>query len=149
MTDVVEGEGPPAGAESEGRVSGKRWPLPPTETLIGRALKLRCPRCGEGKMFRGLFTMHERCANCGLKYERAPGYFLGSSYVNYGLTAMALLVMYVVLHYKVGYSNKDLAGPLAGFCVIFPLAIFRQARALWLALDCRWDPSLMETDEDV
>lgn len=133
---------------SSGGPPPRKWPLPPTETLIGRALRLKCPRCGVGTMFRGLFTMHERCPNCHLKYERAPGYFLGSSYVNYGLTAMALLVMYVVLHYKLGYSNKDLAAPLAIFCVIFPLAIFRQARALWLALDCRWDPSLMETDED-
>ena len=53
-----------------------RFPKPPAETLIGRALKLRCPRCGQGKLFNGWFTMPERCSHCGFKFERDPGYFL-------------------------------------------------------------------------
>ncbi|HVJ84140.1 MAG TPA: DUF983 domain-containing protein [Caulifigura sp.] len=130
------------------RPTVRRWQRPEYETLISRALKLRCPRCGVGKLFQGFFRMHERCSGCGLKYERAPGYYLGSSYVNYGLTAVALLIGYVVLHYKLGFSNKDLAGPLAGFCVVFPLLAFRHARALWLAMDCRWDPGMMTDEED-
>lgn len=125
-----------------------RWPKPATETLIARAMRLKCPRCGEGKLFCGFFTMEPRCSGCGLKYERAPGYYLGSSYVNYGITAVILFVVYWVLHYKVGLKNKELAAPLAGFCVIFPLLFFRHARALWLALDCRWDPALMTNEED-
>ena len=132
----------------EDRPNVRRWQRPEYETLISRALKLRCPRCGVGQLFKGFFRMHERCSNCGLKYERAPGYFLGSSYVNYGLTAVALLIGYAVLHYRFGFSNKDLAGPLAGFCVVFPLLAFRHARALWLAMDCRWDPGMMTDEED-
>src|SRR5258708_34255132 len=46
---------------------------PPASTLIFRALRLRCPRCGETKMFKGLFRMHESCPHCGLKYERQSG----------------------------------------------------------------------------
>ncbi|QDT56103.1 hypothetical protein Pan44_41540 [Caulifigura coniformis] len=126
----------------------RRWTRPEYPTLVQRALKLRCPRCGEGQLFSGFFRMHERCSSCGLKYERAPGYYLGSSYVNYGLTAVALLIAYIILHYKLGYSNQQLAGPLAGFCVIFPLLAFRYARALWLAMDCRWDPAMMTDEED-
>jgi uncharacterized protein (DUF983 family) len=126
----------------------RRWRRPEYETLMLRALKLRCPRCGEGKLFRGLFRMHERCSHCGLKFERAPGYYLGSSYVNYGLTAIALLFAYVILHYKMGLTNTQLAGPLTAFCVVFPLLAFRHARALWLAMDCRWDPGMMTDEED-
>jgi uncharacterized protein (DUF983 family) len=126
----------------------RRWQRPPYETLMLRAMKLRCPRCGEGPLFRRWFAMHERCSSCGLKFERAPGYYLGSSYVNYGLTAIALLIVYVILHYRFQLSNKQLAGPLAAFCVVFPLLAFRHARALWLAMDCRWDPGMMTDEED-
>ena len=126
----------------------RRWPRPEYETLMARALKLECPRCGQGKLFRRFFSMHERCSSCGLKFERAPGYYLGSSYVNYGLTAITLLIAYSILHYKVGFTNQQLAGPLAGFCVIVPLLAFRHARALWLAMDCRWDPGMMTDEED-
>ena len=39
--------------------------------LLGRALRLRCPRCGEGKIFRRLLTYseHTSCPRCGLQYD--------------------------------------------------------------------------------
>lgn len=122
-------------------------PRPSAEMLIGRALRLRCPRCGEGKLFIGWFTMPQRCPVCNLKYERAPGYFLGSSYINYALTAVALTVMYMALHFGLGWSNRELTFPLVGFCVLFPLISFRHARALWLALDCHFDKSILADEE--
>lgn len=122
-------------------------PRPSAETLIGRALRLRCPRCGKGKLFIGWFTMPERCSECGLKYERAPGYFLGSSYINYALTAVALTALYIALHFGLGWTNTQLTFPLVGFCVLFPLFSFRHARALWLALDCHFDHSVLASDD--
>jgi uncharacterized protein (DUF983 family) len=104
-----------------------------------RALRLRCPRCGGGKLFRGWFSMYESCPNCKLKYERAPGYFLGSTYVNYGFTASITTVAYVALHFGLGYSNRTIVGPLIAFVIIFPILFFRYARALWLALDLYFD----------
>jgi uncharacterized protein (DUF983 family) len=41
-------------------------PLP-----IARGLRGRCPRCGEGKLFRGFLTLRERCDRCGLDYKFA------------------------------------------------------------------------------
>lgn len=122
----------------------RRFRKPPAETLIRRALRLRCPRCGVGRLFVGWFRMPERCAHCSLKYERAPGYFLGSAYINYGLTALLLLVLYPLLHYGMGLTNRELAPWLAGVCVLFPLWAFRYARALWLAMDCHFDRSVYE-----
>ncbi len=91
--------------------------------------------------------MPERCSDCRLKYERAPGYFLGSAYINYGLTAVTLIAMYFILHFGLELSNRDLAAPLAIFCVMFPLLIFRYARALWLALDCQFDKSVLASED--
>jgi Protein of unknown function (DUF983) len=112
--------------------------------LLARSLRLRCPRCGQGKLFTGLFMMPVECPQCKLRYERAPGYFLGSTYINYGVTAVAITVVYLSLHAGAGISNRALAGPLAGFCVLFPLYFFRYARALWLALDAFLDPAAFE-----
>lgn len=87
--------------------------------------------------------MPERCAVCGLKYERAPGYFLGSAYINYGITAVLLTVAYFALHFGIGLSNRALTPYLVGFCILFPLLTFRYARALWLAMDCHIDKSVI------
>ena len=120
---------------------------PPFETLIGRALRLRCPRCGTGKLFVGWFTMPERCSECRLKFQRAPGYYLGSIYINYGLTAVLITVLYFVLHFGVGWTNRELTLPLAVVFVGFPLFSFRYARALWLAMDCHIDPSVLSSED--
>ena len=34
-------------------------------------LRGRCPRCGEGKLFKGYVAMPERCSNCNLDYRFA------------------------------------------------------------------------------
>jgi uncharacterized protein (DUF983 family) len=136
MERVMSSEPPPTPA-----------PRPAAETLIARALRLRCPRCGKGKLFIGWFTMPERCSECRLKFERAPGYYLGSSYINYGLTAVLITVLYFVLHFGVGWTNRELTIPLVSVVVVFPLFSFRYARALWLAMDCHIDPSVLSDTE--
>ena len=116
-------------------------------TALSRAFRLRCPRCGGGKLFYGLMKMHGRCRECGFVYQREPGYFLGSAYINYGITALTLTIAYVVLRFWAGYSDRVIAGPLVAFCVLFPLFFFRYARSLWLAMDCFFDPSVLEDDQ--
>src|SRR3984957_20826522 len=95
--------------------------------ILSRALRLRCPRCGQRRLFAGWFRMHEACPHCRLHYERAPGYFLGSTYINYGVTVIAVMIVYFGLPFGVGWSNTSLAGPLAGFCSPFPLSFFSYA----------------------
>ena len=90
-------------------------------------------------MFRGLFAMNAECDSCGLKYERDPGYFLGSTYINYMLTAIILTVGYVTLHFGRGLSNRALTPWLLAFCVLFPLWFHRHSRGLWQALDSWFD----------
>jgi uncharacterized protein (DUF983 family) len=95
-------------------------------------------------LFVGWLTMARRCADCGLVFERGPGFFLGSAYINYGFMAITLTAMYMGLHFGLGWSNEMLAVPLLAYCVIMPLLLFRLARAWWLAMDCVLDTSGLE-----
>ncbi len=109
--------------------------------VLKRALKLRCPLCGEGKLFEGYFRMPERCKGCNLKYEEAPGYFLGSTYINYGLTITLTTVSYIWLHFIVGIKRDTLIPFYVIFIILFALFFFRYARSFWLAID-KWLSSL-------
>ena len=40
---------------------------------LGRGFARRCPHCGQGLLFKGWSHHLERCAVCGLVYERNPG----------------------------------------------------------------------------
>ena len=122
-------------------------PRKPTGVYLKRAMRLRCPRCGEGPLFAGLFRMHTHCERCRLKYERAPGYFLGSTYINYGLTALVVTALYIGLHFGMNIDNGLLAFPLVAICIAIPVAFFRHSRALWLAMDICFDSTGFESDE--
>lgn len=114
-------------------------PRTPYRTMLFRALRLRCPRCGKSKLFRAWFSMFPECSACGLSYDREPGFYLGSIYVNYGLTAVMTTILYFV-GFNYGVPDNWLLAGLAVFCVVFPLLLFRHARAIWLAFDQFWDP---------
>ncbi len=108
--------------------------------MLGRTLRLRCPRCGEGKLFSSWFRMPRECEACGLKFEREPGYFLGSIYFNYGATALIVTVAALSMLLFTDVSERTLLLSLGTFCVLFPMWFFRYARALWMAWDHFADP---------
>ena len=106
---------------------------------IRRGVRLKCPLCGGGSVFRNMFRMNPACSSCGFRFERPAGYFLGSTYINYGVTAVTTTFSYVVMNFGLGWSKEVLLPGLLAFCLIFPLVFFRFARSLWLSLDCFFD----------
>lgn len=116
-------------------------------SALFRGLALKCPRCGEGRLFRNFFQMYRSCSACEFVYERAPGFFLGSAYINYGFTVVSLTVLYVSLHYGLELSNRAVTPWLVTYFVIVPLVMFRFARSLWLAMDCFYDAEGAEVND--
>lgn len=104
-------------------------------SVISRALRLRCPRCGEGALFRGLVQMHDACPVCGLSFRREPGFYLGSIYLNYGATVIVTGLLYAVLVLGVGTSAETALCICLAVAVLLPVLLFRHARSLLLALD--------------
>jgi uncharacterized protein (DUF983 family) len=110
-------------------------------TMVSRAWRLRCPRCGQGRLFNGPIRMAAECANCHLRYEREPGYFLGSVYINYGLTALLVTAGYLGIFFSGITDPQTALWIVAAFAIVFPIWFFRYARSLWLGFDHFWDPS--------
>jgi len=108
--------------------------------MIGRGLRLKCPRCGAGSLYNKPFKMNEQCANCALKFEREQGYFIGAIYINYAATiAIAVPGFFLLDTFTVITINQQLA-IWVPFAVIFPLIFFHHSRSLWLVLDHFFNP---------
>ncbi|MEI6658849.1 MAG: DUF983 domain-containing protein [Planctomycetota bacterium] len=103
-------------------------------TLV-RAFRLRCPQCGEGRLFRGLFQMNESCSACGASFKREQGFYLGSIYINYGATVIGTGGLYALLVLALGWSYKSALAACLVAALVFPIWFFRWARSLLLALD--------------
>ena len=84
--------------------------------------------------------MEKKCQVCGLVYEREPGFFLGSIYINYGLTALITAIAYPLLRFGYGLERWPVMLGMIALVVIFPVWFFRYARALWLGFDQWIDP---------
>jgi len=83
-------------------------------SFIGRALRLRCPNCGAGRVMRSWFTMNRRCAACGLRVTwPAPPW----RRLLYGGGAVM---------------------------VVTPIVLDPSSRALWLAIDLVFRPAQPE-----
>lgn len=132
--DGMSEQGGIAGGKPSESGVGRRLPASAAEAFA-RGLSLRCPMCAEGRLFRGWVSMHQRCESCGFVFERGPGYFLGSTYINYGVTTLTTTATYIWLRFIVGVPRTWLVSGLALFCVIFPLVFFRYARSMWLSFD--------------
>lgn len=104
-------------------------------TCLGRAVRLRCPRCGTTALFRGWFSMAEACALCGLRFERAQGYFVGAIYINYAVTAILAIGGFFLLWGLTALSTAAQLALLVPVVILFPLWFFRYSRSFWLALE--------------
>jgi uncharacterized protein (DUF983 family) len=107
------------------------WPEGYWRIVVWRGLRLRCPVCGQGKLFRTYFTMHEKCSSCGVGFAREHGQWVGSLDINTFVVAFALMI-------GVGFAPLgSLEVSLTFWCaaaILVPLVTFRFSRGLWTAI---------------
>ena len=85
--------------------------------------------------------MKQRCPGCDLLFEREPGYFIGSIYLNYGLTTILMIASYFALEKLAGFGLWECLAACAALGIVLPLLFFRHARTLWLGVDQMFDPN--------
>jgi len=105
-------------------------------------LRQRCPRCQEGRMFRGRFTMNDPCPVCGLIFEREEGYFLGAMYFSYFISSAILIAFYIAAYLLLPGWNSMLLALVAvvPYLPFVPL-VFRYSRVLWIHFERFASPS--------
>ena len=72
---------------------------------------------------------------CGLRFERAQGYWVGAIYVNYAVTVLIAVGGYFVLWRLADLSTAAQLALWVPFVILFPLWFFRYSRSVWLALE--------------
>lgn len=102
-------------------------------------LRLRCPVCLQGRLFRGVLSMHKECPHCGVPFEREHGYYLNSMFVAYAAGFLVLIPSAILLALREVSVGLFSIVIVAETVIIWPL-IFRYSRAIWLHADQVLDP---------
>ena len=90
----------------------------PKPNYLWSMLTLRCPRCRRGDMFRNknpykklslhnILNMYDHCPVCRQKYELEPGFWIGTSYVSYGVMVAISAISFMIWWLIVGISVDD------------------------------------------
>ncbi len=112
-----------------------------TLELVMRAIRLTCPRCGHGPLFRRGFSMTEQCPICALRFEREHGYFVGAIYLNSAATVLIFLGTWVMLYLADTSLTVQLVVSVM-LAVLVPLLFYRHSKSFWLAMDYFFDPEV-------
>lgn len=108
---------------------------PPFWQVTGYALRLRCPRCGEGRLYRTWLELEPHCPVCGFEVSHEHGFFIGSIYLNYGATALVLFPVYYLMRTRTDWTLPVMIAVLLGIGALVPPVATRWSRSLWLAWD--------------
>lgn len=111
--------------------------------MMGRAITLRCPRCGSRRTFlRGWFRRHDRCRTCGVKWQREVGVELGAvtmnTIVTFALLAVMMTVGFIVTSPDIPVLPFVLV--LGATALVVPIAIYPFTYTMWLAVDLAVHP---------
>lgn len=102
---------------------------------LGRSLIRHCPYCGGGNIFKGWFSLKERCPHCNVLYEPEDGYLLGSYVVNIGITAVLSIAIVIWLLFQSGLSVLQIQLIGAGIAIGFPIFFYPYSVLFWITLD--------------
>jgi uncharacterized protein (DUF983 family) len=111
-----------------------------------RALRLRCPNCGGGGLFRRWVFMRDTCPRCHLFLDRRePDYFLGGYVINFvaaefmiaGGALAAILVTWPTVPWD------TIKWSLIGLMIPFPVFTYPWSKTLWLAIDLQLRPATL------
>ena len=96
---------------------------PKLRTVLGRGLRRKCPRCGEGELFQKWITLHDRCPVCDLQYLQNQGDLWG--YLLLVDRALFIFPLIVVVYFRV-YNPYSIwfygfvGGLIAGLLLTLP-----------------------------
>ena len=104
--------------------------------IITRGLTNRCPNCGGRQLFKAgtLFELNAACPDCGLKFEKDEGFYLGAMSLNYGLTLVGALTPVALLWYYGVVSGRTAVALALTLAVVVPVALYRSSRSWQLML---------------
>jgi uncharacterized protein (DUF983 family) len=111
---------------------------PPLVQIMGRAAHWRCPNCGRGKLFRGVFRILSHCPQCALSYFPEQGYYVGAMIINYIATTACVVgffLLSLLLPDFTALSTNSKILLWMSFAIILSLLLVRHAHSFWLGLD--------------
>lgn len=111
-------------------------------TMLRRALRKRCSRCGGPDIFRSFGELREHCPSCGFRFERESGYWVGAMIINTAVTFalfLATMVGGIVATWPdVAWTPVFVATVVV--CGGVPIVFYPLSKTTWQAIELSYHP---------
>ena len=108
--------------------------LPELIDILLRGIRLRCPCCGYGRLFKTTFRLHECCSACDERFEREPGQWFGAIYINLVLTVIIAVAGFTVTQTFTSLSMPQQLWIWTPVAALGPLLFYRLSKGLWTSI---------------
>jgi uncharacterized protein (DUF983 family) len=102
---------------------------------LSRAVRLRCPVCGESSIVESLFHIKHVCPVCDALFKREDGFFVGAIMANVVTTEFVILVLYVLCLPVINTRFDLVLTCLSIVALLFPVAFYHHSWSFWLGFD--------------
>ena len=127
-------------------------PNPSLFRMLGRALVLRCPRCGSGGLFHHWFHRSDHCPGCGYAMEVRSDFFFGAYMLNLLFTLFAL---FAVLIFAVICEAAQLDPPVVPIvavglacATVLPFVCYPFSFTIWEVIELQSEPLALQEIAD-
>ncbi len=116
---------------------------PGVGTLFWRGCTRACVACGQRKgLVRHMVALQPQCPNCGLRFERSAGHFVGAVGMNtiVSFAQMAILIVAVFVIWGTDFPMMPVVLGLSLELLIFSALFLPVSHTLWTAWDVWFEP---------
>lgn len=103
--------------------------------VLKRAVRLRCPACGDSSIVERPFHIRHHCPVCLSLYKREDGFFVGAILANVVITELVILAFCFFCLLVIGAKYESVLVVLFIVALIFPVAFYHHSWSLWLGFD--------------
>jgi uncharacterized protein (DUF983 family) len=96
--------------------------------------RLRCPVCGQGRIFRSWLRMNGQCERCGTPFLPEPGDFGGAMVLFLVSAFFTLLVGLLVFELVAHPPHEAHALIVLAFAFLVPMLAYRPVKGAWVGV---------------
>ena len=102
--------------------------------ILLRGLKLRCPCCGHGRLFKSALQMYVRCSPCDEVFNRESCQYFGAIYINLGLTLGLITTGFVATEAFTILSLLQQLTIWIPIAALGPFMFYRHSKGIWTSI---------------
>ena len=102
--------------------------------ILARGLANHCPNCGAHTLFPPppSLRVNPQCSNCGMKFDRGDGFFLGPFVLNYVVTVVVFIIPTILLYVHGAIGRTVMSVAVAFAALVIPVLLYRRSWGWWL-----------------